>query len=238
MRHLPNGAARHSDGSFDRCKAPNLVNCGSTGSYGPRLGRRGGSCGFFLVGLFFCLRHCWYLVLFTTLFLFFLTVSMENSHPGLDEGHFSLSFKWTHSTSLRLAEKDPFAAALLDKILSSVGLSREQSSSSERLLFSASDVEESDNEGEGYKQKNANLDAVLDFVPCSQPDSDEGMSHHDHSPLKNLADASVNRSGQPMRAASLGLAQYLVAVREAASSWACVEAGPRGLWTKSQKRRA
>ena len=49
------------------------------------------------------------------------------------------------------------------------------------------------------------------------------MSHHDHSPLKNLEDASVNRSGRPVRAASLGVAQYLVAAREAASSRACVE---------------
>ena len=48
-------AAGHSDGSFERYIAPNLVNCGSTGSYGPRLARRDGSCGFFLVGLFFCL---------------------------------------------------------------------------------------------------------------------------------------------------------------------------------------
>ena len=145
MRHLPNGAAGHSDGSFERYIAPNLVNLGSTGSYGPRLGRRDGSCEFFLVGLFFCLRHCWYLVLFSTVFLFFLTVCMENSHPGLDEGQFSLSFKWTDSTiqSLRLAQKDPFAVALLDKTVSSVGLSREQSSSSEGLLFSASEVEES-----------------------------------------------------------------------------------------------
>ena len=161
---------------------------------------------------------------------------MENSHPGLDEGQFSLSFKWTDSTSLRLAQKDPFAAALLYEIESSVGLSREQSSSSEGLLFSASDVEESDNEEETDKQKKANLDTILDFVPCSQPDSDEGTSHHDHSPLKNLEDASVNRSGRPVRAASLGVAQYLVAAKEAASSRACVEAGPRGLRTKSQKR--
>ena len=113
-----------------------------------------------------------------------------------------MSFKWTDSTSLRLAQKDPFAAALLDEIESSVGLSGEQSSSSEGLLFSASDVEESDNEEETDKQKNANLDTILDFVPCSQPDSDEGTSHHDHSPLKNLEDASVNRSGRPVRAAS------------------------------------
>ena len=173
---------------FGRYIAPNLVNCGSTGSYGAKLGRRDGSRGFLLIGLFFFLRHCWYLVLFTTVFLFFSTVSMKNSHPGLDEGQFFLSFKWTDCTSLRLAQKDPFAAALLDEIESIVGLSREQSSNSEGLLFSASDVEESDNEEETDKQKNANLDTILDFVPCSQPDSDEGMSHHDHSPLKNLED--------------------------------------------------
>ena len=125
MRHLPNGATGHSDGSFERCIAPNLVNRGSTGSYGPRLGRRDGSCGFFLVGLFFCLGHWWYLVLFTTVFLFFLRVSMEKSHLGLDEGQFSLSFKWTDSTSLWLAQKDPFVATLLDETESSVGLSRE-----------------------------------------------------------------------------------------------------------------
>ena len=131
----------HSEGSFERYIAPNLVNRGSTGSYGPRLGRRDGSCGFFLVGLFFCLGHWWYLVLFTTVFLFFLRVSMENSHLGLDEGQFSLSFKWTDSTSLWLAQKDPFVATLLDETESSVGLSREQSSSSEGLLFSASEVD-------------------------------------------------------------------------------------------------
>ena len=111
---------------------------------------------------------------------------MENSHRGLDEGRFSLSFKWTDSTSLRLAQKNPFVAALLDEIESNVGLSREQSSSSEGLLFSASDIEESDSEEETDKQKNANLDTILDFVPCSQPGYDEGMSHHHHFPFKNL----------------------------------------------------
>ena len=76
-----------------------------------------------------------------------------------------------------------------------MGLSREQSSTSEGLLFSVSYVEEFFDEGEGDKQKNAYLDAVLDFVRCSQPCSDEGRSHHDHSPLKNLENASVNCSG-------------------------------------------
>ena len=45
-----------------------------------------------------------------------------------------------------------------------MGLSREQSSSSEGLLFSASGVEESDNEEESDKQKKPNLDTILDFV--------------------------------------------------------------------------
>ena len=160
--------AGHSGGPFKRYMAPNLVNCGSTGSYRPSLARRDGSCGFFVVGLFSGLRHCWHLVLFTTVFLFSSMVSMENafgeSHPGLDEGQFSLSFKWTDSTSLRLAQKDPFAAALLHETESSVGLSREQSSSSEGLLFSATDVEESDKDEEHHKQKNTDVDASLDFV--------------------------------------------------------------------------
>ena len=55
---------------------------------------------------------------------------MENSHLGLDEGQFSLPFKWTDSTSLWLAQKDPLVATLLDEMESSLGLSREQSSSS------------------------------------------------------------------------------------------------------------
>ena len=118
----------HRDSSFECYIAPNLVNCGSTGSYGPKLARRDGSCGFFLVGLFLSLVHCWYLVLFTTGFLILATVSIEHSHVGLDEVFFV--FKWTDSTSLRLAQKDPFAVALLDETDSSVGLSREQSSSS------------------------------------------------------------------------------------------------------------
>ena len=58
--------------------------------------------------------------------LFFLRVSMENSHLGLDERQFSLSFKWTDSMSLWLAQKDPFMATLLDETDSSVALSREQ----------------------------------------------------------------------------------------------------------------
>ena len=106
-------------------------------------------------------------MLFTTVFLFFLTVSMENSHLGLDEGQFSLSAKWTNSTSFRLAQKDPFAAALLVETNSSVGSSKEQSTSSEQPLFCASDIQELHNEKETDKQKNINLDAVLNFVPCS-----------------------------------------------------------------------
>ena len=46
-------AAGHSHGSLGRYIAPSPTNCGSTGSYGPRLGRRDGSRGFFLVGPFF-----------------------------------------------------------------------------------------------------------------------------------------------------------------------------------------
>ena len=89
---------------------------------------------------------------------------------------------------------------------SSVGLSTDQSSCSEGLLFSAREVEDSDNEEENHEQKNANLDAV---VPCSQPYSNEGMGHQHHSPLKNVEDESVNSSGRQVRAASLGAAQYL-----------------------------
>ena len=44
--------------------------------------------------------------------------------------------------SLWLAQKDASAAILLDDMQSSVGWSREQSSSSEGLMFSASEDEE------------------------------------------------------------------------------------------------
>ena len=201
MLHLPNGStfrASHSDGSFKHYMAPNLVNCGSTSSYKPRLARRDGSCGFCVVGLFSGLRHRWYLVLFTMVVLFFLMVSMltslGKSHPALDEGQFSLSFNWIDSTSLRLAQKDPFAAALPAETESSVRLSKGQSSSSQRQLFCTSEVEESGNEEENREQKNANLDAILDFLPCSQPHSDEEIHHHNHSRLKYLEDESDLRT--------------------------------------------
>ena len=80
-------------------------------------------------------------------------VSMEEtpwgSHRGLNESKNFLSFNWTDSTSLRLAKQDQFACAMLDELdEGSVGLSREQSSSSEGLLFSDSDeVAESEDEG-------------------------------------------------------------------------------------------
>ena len=86
-------------------------------------------------------------------FLFFSMVSLEETpggtHSGLDESQNFLSFKWTNSTSLRLAIQDPFACAMLDELdEGSVGLSREQLSSSEGLLFSVSDeVAESGDEG-------------------------------------------------------------------------------------------
>ena len=102
-------AASHSDGSFGHYMAPNCVDCGSTGSCGPRLRRADGSCVFFQVGPSFCLGHCWYLLLLTTAFLFYSTVSMEYSHCVLDEGWLFLAFKWTDSTGLRLAQNDLFA---------------------------------------------------------------------------------------------------------------------------------
>ena len=167
-------AAGHSDGSFERYIAPNFVNCGSTGSYGPRLGRRDDSCGFFRLGSFSAFgtagTSC-----FSLRFSCFsqqcpwktaTLVLMKDSFLCPSSGQIPRVSSWV--------KKILFAAALLDETESSVGLSREQSSNSEGLLFSASDVEESDNEEESYKEKNANLDAVLDFVPCSRPDSDEG----------------------------------------------------------------
>ena len=80
-------------------------------------------------------------------------VSMEEtpggSHPGLNDSQNFLCFNWTDSTNLRLAKQDPFACAMLDELdEGTVGLSREQSSSSEGLLFSDSDeVAESEDEG-------------------------------------------------------------------------------------------
>ena len=76
--------------------------------------------------------------------LFFLRVSMENNHLGLNEGRFSSSLKWADSIILWLAEKDHFAATLLDETENSVALSREHSSHSEGLVSSASEVEDLD----------------------------------------------------------------------------------------------
>ena len=83
-----------------------------------------------------------------------------------------LSFKWTDSTSLRLAKKDPFAAALLDETESSVGLSMEQPSSSEGMPFSASEVEESDKEEESNKQNTGKAEkwAQCDACDCLMHD--------------------------------------------------------------------
>ena len=53
MRDLPNGEHIHNHGSFGRYIAPNLINCGSAGSYRPRLGRRDGSRRVSLFGPFF-----------------------------------------------------------------------------------------------------------------------------------------------------------------------------------------
>ena len=175
-------------------------------------------------------------------FSFFLPmVSMEEtpwgSHPGLNESKNFLSFNWTDSTSLRLAKQDPFACAMLDELdEGSVGLSREQSSSSEGLLFSDSDeVAESEDEGMTTKKVCGEEE---DIVPCSQPDSDVEICPNDISPQEDRVDVTkeLNRSGRPVRAASLGVGQYLVAARAAAASHACVEAGPRGARTDRQRR--
>ena len=164
------------------------------------------------------------------LFLFLPMVSMEEtpggSHPGLNQSQNFLSFNWTDSTSLRLAKQDPFACAMLDVLdEGSVGLSREQSSSSEGLLFSDSDeVAESEDEGMTTKKVCGEEE---DVVPCSQPDSDVENCPNDISPQEDRVDVTkeLNRSGRPVRAASLGVGQYLVAARAAAASCACVEAG-------------
>ena len=159
------------------------------------------------------------------------------SHPGLHESKNFLSFNWTNSTSFRLAKQDPFACAMLDELdESSVGLSREQSSISEGLLFSDSDeVAESEDEGMTTKKVCGEEE---DVVPCSQPDSDVEICPNDISPQEDRVDVTkeLNRSGRPVRAASLGVGQYLVAARAAAASRACVEAGPRGARTDRQRR--
>ena len=118
----------------------------------------------------------------------------------------------------------------------SVGLSREQSSSSEGLLFSDSDeVAESEDKGMTTKKVCGEEE---DVVPCSQPDSDVEICPNDISPQEDRVDVTkeLNRSGRPVRAASLGVGQYLVAARAAAASRACVEAGPRGARTDRQRR--
>ena len=76
--------------------------------------------------------------------LFFLRVSMEHNQLGLDEGQFFSSFKWADSMSLWLAQKEPFVATPLDETENSVASNRERSSSSEGVLFSASEVEDLD----------------------------------------------------------------------------------------------
>ena len=87
--------------------------------------------GFFWLGSFSALGTGGTSCFSRRFLLFFLRVSMENNPLRLDEGQFSLSFKWTDSMSLWLAQKDPFVATLLDETENSVALSREQSSSSE-----------------------------------------------------------------------------------------------------------
>ena len=127
------------------------------------------------------------------LFLFLPMVSMEEtpggSHPGLNESQNFLSFNWTDSTSLRLAKQDPFACAMLDELdEGSVGLSREQSSSSEGLLFSDSDeVAESEDEGMTTKKVCGEEE---DGVPCSQPDSDVEICPNDISPQEDRVDVT------------------------------------------------
>ena len=99
-------------------------------------------------------------------------VSMEESpwgsHPGLNESENFWTFNWTDSTSLRLAKQDPFACAMLDVLdEGSVGLSREQSSSSEGLLCSDSDVV-AESEDKGMTTKKV-CGEDEDIVPCSPP---------------------------------------------------------------------
>ena len=175
------------------------------------------------------------------LFLFLPMVSMEKtpggSHPGLNESQNVLSFNWTDSTSLRLAKQDPLACAMLDEFDEGcVGLSGEQSSSSEGLLFSDSDeVAESEDERMTTKKVCGEEE---DVVPCCQPDSDVEICPNDISPQEDRVDVAkeLNRSGCPVRAASLGVGQYLVAARAAAASGACVEAGRRRARTDRQRR--
>ena len=76
-----------------------------------------------------------------------------------------------------------------------------------------------------------------EVVPCFQPDSDVEICANDISPPEERANVTkeLNRTGRPVRAASPGVGQHLVAARAAAASRACVEAGPRDAWTDGQR---
>ena len=180
---------------------------------------------------------CWSLVPF----LFLPMASMEEtpggSHLGLHESENFLSFNWTDSTSLRLAKQDLFACAMVDDLDEGrVGLSQEQYSSSEGLLFSDSD-ELAESGDEGMTTKKVCVEEQ-DFVPCSLHDFDVELCPHDNSPQGDRVDfiKALNRSGRPVPAASLRIGQHLVAARAAAASRACVEAGPRAARTDRQRR--
>ena len=104
----------------------------------------------------------------------------------------------------------------------SVGLSREESSSSAGLWFSDSDeVAESEDEGMTTKKVCGEEESI---VPCSQPDSDVEICPNDISPQEDRVDVTkeLNRSGHAVRAASLGVGQYEVAARVATASPGCV----------------
>ena len=157
--------------------------------------------------------------------------TLGGSTLGLMKGKIPGLFIWTDSTSLWLAEKDPFACAMLDELKeSSVGLSRGQSSSSEGPLFSNSDVKVTKSEDKGMTTKKV-CAQYEEVVPCSQPDCEEEIHHDDISPLEDKIDVTnrLNRRGHPVRAASLGVGQYLVAAKAATSSCACIDVGPRGV---------
>ena len=148
-----------------------------------------------------------------------------------------LSFNWTDSTSLWLAKQDPFGCAMVDHLDEGrVGLSREQSSTSERLMFSNSD--ELAESGDGGMTTKKVCCEEEDFVPCSLNDFDVELCPHDNSPQGDRVDFTkeLNRSGCPVPAASLRIGQDLVAARAAAASRACVEAGPRAARTDRQRR--
>ena len=102
-------------------------------------------------------------------------------------------------------------------------------------LVDSDEVAESEDEGTTTKKV---CGAEEEVVPCSQPDSDVEICPNDISPQEDRVDVTneLNRSRRPVRAASLGVGQYLVVARAAAASRACVEAGPRGARTKRQRR--